>query len=56
MKINVGFEGLLFLLFLTLQLTGVIAWSWWCVTAPLWVPVIILGFAVLIAVVVAGKP
>lgn len=27
---------LLFLLFLGLKLTGVIAWSWWWVTAPLW--------------------
>ena len=28
---------LLFLLFLTLKLTGVITWSWWAVTAPLWI-------------------
>jgi hypothetical protein len=32
---------LLFLFFLTLQLNGVIAWSWWIVTAPLWVPLVI---------------
>ncbi len=35
---GVGFGGLLFLVFLVLKLTGVIAWSWWWVTAPLWVP------------------
>jgi Flp pilus assembly protein TadB len=35
---------LLFLLFLGLKLCGVIAWSWWWVTAPLWG-----GFAVLLA-------
>jgi len=28
----------LFLVFLVLKLTGVIAWSWWWVTAPLWGP------------------
>ncbi len=27
---------LLFLVFLILKLTHVIAWSWWWVTAPLW--------------------
>jgi hypothetical protein len=45
---GVGFGGLLFLVFLVLKLTGVIAWSWWWVTAPLWVPflLLILIFAV----------
>lgn len=28
----------LFLVFLVLQLTHVIDWSWWWVTAPLWGP------------------
>ena len=27
---------MLFLVFLVLKLTGVITWSWWWVTAPLW--------------------
>jgi hypothetical protein len=26
----------LFLIFLVLKLTGVITWSWWWVTCPLW--------------------
>lgn len=26
-----------FIVFLTLKLVGVIAWSWWWVTAPLWI-------------------
>jgi hypothetical protein len=33
---SVSFASLLFLLFLTLKLCGVISWSWWLVTAPLW--------------------
>lgn len=35
---GIGFFGALFLVFLVLQLTGVIAWSWLWVTAPLWGP------------------
>ena len=30
--------GIMFLIFMTLKLTGVIAWSWWMVTLPLWGP------------------
>lgn len=29
---------LLFLVFMTLKLTHHIDWSWWWVTAPLWIP------------------
>jgi hypothetical protein len=29
---------ILFLIFLTLKLTGHITWSWWWVTSPLWLP------------------
>ena len=28
----------LFIVFLILKLTNVINWSWWWVTAPLWIP------------------
>jgi hypothetical protein len=36
----------LFLIFLVLKLTGVIAWSWWWVTCPLWI-----GIAIILAIV-----
>ncbi len=39
---HVGTFGLLFLIFTTLKLTGSITWSWWWVTAPLWMPISIL--------------
>jgi hypothetical protein len=35
-SVGVGFFGLMFLIFMTLKLTGYIDWSWWWVTAPLW--------------------
>ena len=36
MKINLSFLSLLTLLFVGLKLTHYIDWSWWWVTAPLW--------------------
>jgi hypothetical protein len=37
---NTTFLALLGLLFIALKLAGYISWSWWLVTAPLWVPAI----------------
>ena len=35
---------MMFLIFLTLKLIGIITWSWWWVTAPLWgVPALLLA-------------
>lgn len=46
---GIGFFGLLFIVFLVLKLTGVITWSWWWVTAPLWGP---LAFVIAVLIVV----
>ncbi len=47
---GIGFLGLLAIVFITLKLCGVIAWSWWWVTAPLWGGlVLILGILALVA-------
>ena len=46
---GVGFFGLLGIAFIVLKLCGVIGWSWWWVTAPLWAPV-----ALALAVFVVG--
>jgi hypothetical protein len=36
---GVGFFSILALIFITLKLTGYLDdWSWWQVTAPIWVP------------------
>lgn len=42
---GVGIPTVLFIVFLVLKLTGLIDWSWWWVTAPLWIP-LALGLAV----------
>lgn len=44
---GIGFFGLLAIVFIVLKLTGYIAWSWWWVLAPLWVP-----FCIFIAVMI----
>ncbi len=50
---NVGFLGILTLIFITLKLTGHIDWSWWWVLAPIWIPVaLILGFLAMAAVII----
>lgn len=41
-KASVGILDLLFVLFLGLKIAGVIGWSWWWVTAPLWIPAMLL--------------
>lgn len=48
---------ILFLIFMTLKLCGVITWSWIWVTAPIWAPVLIVLtiFAVVGLVVLIKK-
>ena len=36
MRIQLGCFSILGLIFITLKLIGVITWSWWLVTLPLW--------------------
>lgn len=35
---GISFLGLLAIVFITLKLCNVITWSWWWVTAPIWIP------------------
>ena len=43
---GIGFYGLLTVALIVLKLTSVIAWSWWWVLAPMWLPVALtLAFA-----------
>ena len=45
-----SFPTLLAIAFIVLKLCNVIAWSWWWVLAPLWIPVavVILGLLFLL--------
>ncbi len=51
---GIGFFGLLAIVFITLKLTGYIAWSWWWVLAPLWAPVAVVLSIFLIIVLIAA--
>lgn len=57
MEIKLGFLSILTLIFVTLKLTGTIAWSWWWVLAPTWVPlaliILVVGFCFVLAFIVA---
>ena len=47
---------LLLVLFEGLKLSGVISWSWWWVLSPIWMPLLLLGFIlVLICVIYKSK-
>ena len=52
---GIGLFGALFILFTGLKLGGVIDWSWWWVTAPLWGPfaAIIVGLIIFFAIAFA---
>lgn len=46
---RIGLATAIFLVFLVLKLTDTVSWSWWWVTAPLWIPIVFI--AVLAAIV-----
>lgn len=55
---QIGFFGILGLLFIALKLIGVIAWSWWWVLLPLygaalWLAVVLL--AIVVAALAGGR-
>lgn len=51
MEINVGFGGLLTLIFTILKLTHIIDWSWWWVLCLIWIPFAILAMCGIISIV-----
>lgn len=49
---KVSFLATLALLFIGLKLAGigvVAAWSWWLVLAPIWIPALLMAFAIIFA-------
>jgi len=51
---GIGFLSLLVIVFITLKLLGYITWSWWWVTAPLWMPISIVLAIMLVVLMFAG--
>lgn len=47
---GLGLGTILFIVFLILKLCGTIDWSWWWVTAPIWIP---LSISVVLVILVA---
>lgn len=47
--------GVLFVVFMVLKLVGVIAWSWWWVAAPIWVPLAVILAACILAAIAEGS-
>ena len=45
---GIGFCGLLTILFITLKLTKIIAWSWLWVLSPIWITwsIVLIAFAI----------
>jgi hypothetical protein len=51
---GIGLGTIIFLIFLTLKLGGwgvVATWSWWWITSPLWIPVVLIIIILLITVI-----
>jgi hypothetical protein len=52
---GLGFGTVLFLIFLTLKLGGwgiVATWSWWWIFSPLWIPLALIAFFIIIGIIV----
>jgi hypothetical protein len=52
---GLGLGMVLFLIFMTLKLTGNITWSWWYVTLPLWGPISLLIILFTIVAIIKGR-
>ena len=50
-ELNTGtlFLELMFLMFLGLKISGLIDWSWWWVTSPLWISA---GFVIIVLLII----
>lgn len=48
---RIGMPAILFLIFLVLKLTGYIGWSWWWVTAPMWIVFVPILFLLILAAI-----
>jgi hypothetical protein len=52
---GIGIGTILFLIFMVLKLTNHIDWSWWWITSPLWIPVLLLILFLVIGYIVLKR-
>ena len=50
-RVTDGLSIILFILFTFLKLTGLVTWSWWWVTSPLWLPLVFILSLVILGVI-----
>lgn len=49
---GISFTGLLTIVFIVLKLCNVIAWSWWWVLSPIWIPIAIVLVILIIYLII----
>lgn len=52
-SLGFGAVALVYLMFPILKLCGLLDWSWWLITAPLWVSIILIALLVMVIGVLA---
>ena len=48
---GIGLGTLLTVTFVVLKLCGVISWSWWWVFAPIWIPIALVLFFLILGII-----
>jgi len=51
---GLSFTTVLLIIFIVLKLVGSIAWSWWWVLSPLWIPVAFWLIIIFIGLIIAS--
>jgi len=54
MGLEVDVSMMVFVAFLILKLTDAITWSWWWVTSPIWIPIVLMLIIVAILTIIYG--
>lgn len=54
MTLNLGFAGLLTLIFVIAKLVGLVSWSWWLVFCPLMISFAVVSFLMLAALAIVA--
>jgi FtsH-binding integral membrane protein len=52
---GIGFFGMLTVAFIVMKLTGYVAWSWWWVLSPMWIPLLLVLFIATIVLIFTGS-